>query len=98
MSLFHHHLAEGAPVALALHAAQKAVRAMSGEEIARRYVELGGDANETASSRRRGASSSDGPALPLDPEFVDDLADAEPIDEMSGQLPRVWAPFVAIGV
>jgi CHAT domain-containing protein len=99
MSLFHQHVAEGTPVATALHAAQRAVRTMTGTEIARRYVDLGGDASETASSRRRGASPADGgSALPLDPEFVDDLTDAQPIDELSGQLARVWAPFVAIGV
>ncbi|HEY2436110.1 MAG TPA: CHAT domain-containing protein, partial [Solirubrobacteraceae bacterium] len=99
MSLFHQHLAEGAPVAVALHAAQRAVQSMSGAEIARRYVDLGGDTDDTASSRRRGASSpSGGSTLPLDPEFVDDLADAEPIDDLGGQLARVWAPFVAIGV
>jgi CHAT domain-containing protein len=99
MSLFHQHLAEGVPVAISLHAAQQTVRAMSGAEIARRYVDLGGDTNETASSRRRGAYSADAaPALPLDPEFVDDLADAEPVDDLGGQLARVWAPFVVIGV
>jgi CHAT domain-containing protein len=99
MSLFHQHLAEGAPTSMALHSAQQAIRAMSGAEIAGRYAELGGDAGETASTRRRGApSTGESSSMPLDPEFVDDLADAEPIDELNGGLARVWAPFVASGV
>lgn len=99
MSLFHQHLTDGAPVAEALHSAQQAVRAMSGAEIAGRYVELGGNPSETASTRRRGApSTGESSLMPLDPEFVDDLADAEPIDDLNGGLARVWAPFVAIGV
>ena len=98
MSLFHEHLAEGLPPAEALHAAQSAVHALSGAELSARYVELGGEAGATASTRRRGAASTDAaPALPLDPEFVDDLADAEPVDDLSGGLARVWAPFVVIG-
>ena len=36
--------------------------------------------------------------LPLDPEYVDDLADDEPVDVLSGELARIWAPFVVIGV
>ena len=99
MSLFHQHLSEGAPVSMALHRAQQTVRGMSGAEIASQYVGLGGHEHETASSRRRGApSTGQASPLPLDPEFVDDLADAEPIDELSGELPRVWAPFISIGV
>lgn len=99
MSLFHQHLSEGAPVSMALHTAQQTVRNMSGAEIASRYIELGGHEHETTSSRRRGAASTvQASPLPLDPEFVDDLADAEPIDELSGELPRVWAPFISIGV
>lgn len=38
------------------------------------------------------------PELPLDPEFIDDLADADPVDSLSGELARVWAPFIVIGV
>jgi CHAT domain-containing protein len=83
MSLFHRRLAEGAPVARALHAAQAEVRAMSGAELASRYAELGG---ERGSTRRRGVSLS--PAL----------AGGEAVDELSGGSARVWAPFVAIGV
>lgn len=99
MSLFHEHLAGGVPAAQALHAAQQAVRGMSGDDIAARYVELGGDPGETATTRRRGAPSADpAPTLPLDPEFVDNLADDEPVDVLSGELARVWAPFVVIGV
>jgi hypothetical protein len=98
MSLFHERLADGVPAAEALHGAQNAVRALSGAELSSRYVELGGDARATASSRRRGAPSAKaGPELPLDPEFVDDLADAEPVDILSGEVARVWAPFVVIG-
>jgi CHAT domain-containing protein len=98
MSLFHERLAQEVPVAAALHAAQHDVRAMSGSEISARYVELGGAANAAASTRRRGAPSAQGaPELPLDPEFVDDLADADPVDSLSGELARVWAPFIVIG-
>ena len=72
---------------------------MSGDDIAARYVELGGDPGETGATRRRGAPSADRePMLPLDPEFVDDLADDEPVDVLSGDLARVWAPFVVVGV
>jgi len=99
MSLFHERLAQELPVAPALHAAQNDVRGMSGSEISARYVELGGKANATASTRRRGAPSAQGaPELPLDPEFVDDLADADPVDSLSGELARIWAPFIVIGV
>jgi hypothetical protein len=35
--------------------------------------------------------------LPLVPGLVDDLADDEPVDVLSGELARVWAPFVVIG-
>jgi CHAT domain-containing protein len=99
MSLFHERLSQEMPVAAALHAAQNDVRAMSGAEISARYVELGGEASATASTRRRGAHSAQGaPELPLDPEFVDDLADADPVDSLSGELARVWAPFIVIGV
>jgi CHAT domain-containing protein len=99
MSLFHERLSQGMPVAAALHAAQNDVRAMSGSEISARYVELGGQANATASTRRRGAPSARGaPELPLDPEFVDDLADTDPVDSLSGELARIWAPFIVIGV
>jgi CHAT domain-containing protein len=99
MSLFHERLSQEMPVAAALHAAQNDVRTMSGSEISARYVELGGEANATASTRRRGAPSAQGaPELPLDPEFVDDLADADPVDSLSGELARVWAPFIVIGV
>jgi CHAT domain-containing protein len=87
MDRFHRHLAEGAPVARALHAAQADVRAMSGAEIARSYLELGGDRGEAASSRRRGVSLS--PA--------DDVDSGEALGTLSGGLARVWAPFVAIG-
>ncbi len=55
MSLFHEHLAGGMSAAAALHAAQHAIRAMSGDDIAARYVELGGDPGETGATRRRGA-------------------------------------------
>jgi CHAT domain-containing protein len=99
MTLFHKRLSQEVPVAAALHAAQNDIRAMSGSEISARYIELGGEANATASTRRRGAPSAQGaPELPLDPEFVDDLADADPVDSLSGQLARVWAPFIVIGV
>ena len=98
MSLFHERLSQEVPVAAALHAAQNDVRAMSGSEISARYVELGGEASATASTRRRGAPSAQGaPELPLDPEFVDDLADADPVDSLSGELARIWAPFIVIG-
>ena len=99
MSLFHERLAEGLPVATALHAAQNDVRAMSGTDLSARYLDLGGTADAAASTRRRGAPSAQGPAeLPLDPEFVDDLADADAVDDLDGELARVWAPFVVIGV
>ncbi|HET8820071.1 MAG TPA: CHAT domain-containing protein [Thermoleophilaceae bacterium] len=99
MSLLHERLAQEVPVAAALHAAQNDVREMSGAEISARYIQLGGEANATALTRRRGAPSDQGaPELPLDPEFVDDLADADPVDSLSGELARVWAPFIVIGV
>jgi CHAT domain-containing protein len=99
MSLLHERLAEGLPVARALHVAQNNVRAMSGSDVTARYVELGGRADATAMTRRRGAPSRQvQPELPLDPEFVDDLADVEPVDGLNGELARVWAPFVVIGV
>jgi CHAT domain-containing protein len=99
MSLFHQRLGEGLPVASALHAAQNDVRAMSAADVSARYVELGGAADATASTRRRGAPSApQSPDLLLDPEFVDDLDDADVVDGLDGELARVWAPFVVIGV
>jgi CHAT domain-containing protein len=100
MSRFHELLAEGRPAAEALHLAQGDIRARSGSDIASRYVELGGEVDATASTRRRGAppTAQEAPELPLDPEFVDTLTDAEPLDGLSGELARVWAPFVVIGV
>jgi CHAT domain-containing protein len=98
MSLFHERLAGGMPAARALHAAQSAVRAMSGEELAGSYFQLAGARAATAATRRRGAPSAGQPAeLPLDPEFVDDLDDGEAMDDLDGELARVWAPFVLIG-
>ena len=61
MSLFHERLVDGRPVAEALQSAQNDLRAMSGSEIAARYVDLGGDADAGASTRRRGARSADEP-------------------------------------
>jgi len=53
---------------------------MSGADLAARYLDLGGTADATASTRRRGAPSTQGPAeLPLDAEFVDDLAGPQPL-------------------
>jgi hypothetical protein len=99
MSLFHERLAEGLPVAPALHGAQNDVRAMSGSDLFARYVQLAGTADATPLTRRRGAPSAQGPAeLPLDPEFVDDLAGADAIHDLDGDLARVCAPFVVIGV
>jgi hypothetical protein len=58
--------------------AQAAVRAVSGAELAPRYVELGGDAAHTAATRRRGARTAElGPKLGLVEDFVNDLDDAE---------------------
>jgi CHAT domain-containing protein len=72
---------------------------LSACDSGRGAASLGGEANATAATRRRGAPSAQGaPELPLDPEFVDDLADADPVDSLSGELARVWAPFVVIGV
>jgi CHAT domain-containing protein len=99
MSLFHERLAAGIPVAIALHAAQDDVRAMSGKDISGRYVELGGEAGAGGPTQRRGAPSAEETIqLPDDPEFVDDLDDAGTVDALSGELARVWAPFVVIGV
>jgi CHAT domain-containing protein/tetratricopeptide (TPR) repeat protein len=97
MSLFHEQLAGGRPPADALHAAQTAVRGMAGADLAARYAELGGDPAGTASVRRGAPSEQAEPELPLDPEFVDDLADAEPVDALRGEQARVWAPFVLVG-
>ena len=98
MSLFHERLVEGLPVATALHAAQNGIRAMSGRDVAARYFELAGAADATASTRRRGAPSAPRSAEPpLDPEFVDDVADDGPLAALSGGLARIWAPFVFIG-
>jgi CHAT domain-containing protein len=98
MSLFHERLVDGRSVAEALQSAQNDLRAMSGSEIAARYVDLGGEADAGASSRRRGAPSADEPSeLPDDPEFVDNLDDSDPVESLSGELARVWAPFVVIG-
>ncbi|MGH2921128.1 MAG: CHAT domain-containing protein [Gaiellaceae bacterium] len=97
MSLFHERLVDGRSVAEALQSAQNDLRAMSGSEIAARYVDLGGDADAGASTRRRGAPSADEPSeLPDDPEFVDNLDDSDPVESLSGELARVWAPFVVI--
>jgi len=86
-------------VAEALHSAQNDLHAMSGSDIAARYAALGGEADASARTRRRGVPSADEPPqLPDDPEFVDDLDDSDPVDGLSGELARVWAPFVVIGV
>lgn len=98
MNLFHRHIVEGAPVAAALHAAQRTVHGLSGADIVAHYVKLGGDSGEAATTRRRGASADRSGTLPLDPELVDDLTDDEPVDALSGHLARVWAPFIVIGV
>jgi CHAT domain-containing protein len=99
MSLFHERLVEGQPVAEALHSAQNDLQAMSGSDVAARYAALGGEADPSARTRRRGVPSADEPPqLPDDPEFVDDLHDSDPVDGLSGELARVWAPFVVIGV
>jgi CHAT domain-containing protein len=99
MSLFHERLVAGQPVAEALHSAQNDLHAMSGSDIAARYAALGGEADPSARTRRRGVPSADEPPqLPDDPEFVDDLDDSDPVDGLSGELARVWAPFVVIGV
>jgi CHAT domain-containing protein len=99
MSLLHERLAAGLPVATALHQAQAAVRALSAAELAAQYVELGGDAAHTVATRRRGAPTAElAPKLELVEDFVDNLDDAEPIDTLSGDVDRVWAPFVVLGV
>jgi CHAT domain-containing protein len=100
MALFHDRLAGGIAPAPALHATQKAVRAMSGADIAAHYVELGGDWGDVRRTRRRGAvqgATAPVPPLPLDPELIDDLTDDEPLETLTGEAARVWAPFVVIG-
>jgi tetratricopeptide (TPR) repeat protein len=99
MALFHQQLADGVAAAPALKAAQRAVAALSGADIAERYVALGGEGGDTLTTRRRGAPAGTAAAfaLPLDPEFVDDLADGEPLDALGGNLARVWAPFIVVG-
>jgi hypothetical protein len=99
MSLFHERLADGLPVACALHAAQTDVRAMSGADLWERYAALGGVDAATRSTRRRGAPASRAAAehFALDPEFADDVDDADALDTLDGDLARVWAPFVVIG-
>ncbi len=100
MARFHEHLAEGVAAAPALHAAQRAVAALSGAELAESYVALGGDGDDAMTTRRRGAPAGavdTTAALPLDAEFVDDLADDEPLEALSGDLARVWAPFIVVG-
>jgi CHAT domain-containing protein len=99
MNLFHERLVEGTPPAEALHAAQNDLRAMSSSHISEHYAELGGAIDTSSVARRRGAPSRDeSPELPDDPEFVDNLDDSEPPDGLAGELPRLWAPFVVIGV
>jgi hypothetical protein len=66
--------------------------------ITARFAALGGDASDATTTRRRGAPSDQTTPLPLDPAFVDNLHDAEPVDALSGELARIWAPFIAIGV
>ena len=98
MALFHDRLAGG--IAPALQATQKAVRAMSGSDIAAHYVDLGGDWGDVRRTRRRGAvqgATAPATSLPLDPELIDDLTDDEPLETLTGATPRIWAPFVVIG-
>ena len=55
MAWFHEQLAEGVAAAPALHAAQRAVAALSGTELAETYTALGGDRGDAVTTRRRGA-------------------------------------------
>ena len=100
MALFHDRLAGGIAPAPALQETQKAVRAMSGSDIAAHYVDLGGDSGDVRRTRRRGAvqeATAAVTSLPLDPELIDDLTDDEPLETLSGATARIWAPFVVIG-
>jgi CHAT domain-containing protein len=100
MALFHDRLAGGIAPAPALQATQKAVRAMSGSEIAAHYVDLGGDWGDVRRTRRRGAvqeATGGVTSLPLDPDLIDDLTDDEPLETLTGATARIWAPFVVIG-
>jgi CHAT domain-containing protein len=100
MALFHDQLAGGIAPAPALQAAQKAIRAMSGADIAAHYVQLGGDSSDVRRTRRRGSvqgATPPGTSLPLDAELIDDLTDDEPLETLTGATARMWAPFVVMG-
>jgi CHAT domain-containing protein len=107
MAAFHRRLAAGAPPAEALHAAQGEVRALSADDLASRYRDLGGTVAAGDRSLRRGpsrvrAAEQARQLIALDPEFVDD-AEEDPADDsaetstLDGRLERIWAPFVLIG-
>ena len=83
MSHFYGGLGKRTAPALALAAAQRAVYAMSADELATAYAELGG--KPTGGSRRRG--------LDIDPELRDDL---EIPEALHGNAERFWAPFILV--
>lgn len=104
MSEFYQLLTDQTPPAHALAEAQRAVRKMSGEEIVQLYRNLGGDLDGTEIAQRRsGGVMSDllrPRGVPLHPAFEDDCEEPEesPVENLRGDLERVWAPFVLVGV
>ncbi len=103
MVSFYDHLDRCAAPARALALAQRDIKNMTSDDIISHYRDLGGDADAGASTRRRSGASMGllrPRGIPVHPAFEDD--DEEPNDgstmqELSGSLERVWAPFVLIG-
>jgi CHAT domain-containing protein/tetratricopeptide (TPR) repeat protein len=83
MNHFYAVLGTGLAPAYALAQAQRALYAMSADELRSKFTELGGD--PTALNRRRG--------LDLDPDLRDD---EEIPAELGGDAERYWAPFVLV--
>jgi len=99
---FHGKLLRGDPPALALAAAQREIRALSGAELAARYRELGGVLEPGRAARRRKSSDPRGrqgmlrQLAPFPEADVDD-GPGKAVEEMHGSLASIWAPFVLIG-
>jgi len=102
MVAFHEKLLGRNPPALALAKAQRETRALSGDALAARYRELGGEPRSGDTPMRRKSSE---PRIyeyflrRLAPFPETDLDDVLPrtVEERDGSLACLWAPFVLIG-